>query len=218
MVSYKSKPSKCVLMLSTLHSDGKIDESGDFAKPQIITFYNFTKVGVDIVDWMKAMYSVGRVSCQWPLTIFLGLLNIGRINSQIIFKSNTNNDLPCQVYLKTLAVDLMKHLINHSKIPNIPFHDQKIMKCIAGVDKDGIPLEIQQGFCAFCTHMKYRKSKKQCGKCNRSICSEHIIYTCPDCSYWIPINIFSKVQSHSHKNVDFLYISICFNFHVNFEN
>lgn len=51
LVSYKAKANKIVLALSTLHNDDKIDEdTGDLSKPEIITFYNLTKGGVDVVE------------------------------------------------------------------------------------------------------------------------------------------------------------------------
>ena len=56
LVSYipKSKSKKKnVVLISSMHQDKKIDEatSGD-KKPEIISFYNSTKGGVDVVDIM----------------------------------------------------------------------------------------------------------------------------------------------------------------------
>lgn len=72
LVSYVPKPNKNVLLLSTMHTDGNIDEeTGEACKPEIITDYNLTKGGVDVVDKTKVEYSVTRFS-----TIFCILLNI----------------------------------------------------------------------------------------------------------------------------------------------
>nr|CAH7754010.1 unnamed protein product [Callosobruchus chinensis] len=88
--SYLPKKNKNVLLYSTMHDDGTIDENtGDYFKPELVTFYNMTKGGVDVVDLLKSYYDVSRISCRWPLTIFFSLLNIGAINSQIIHHSNT---------------------------------------------------------------------------------------------------------------------------------
>ncbi|KAG5876519.1 hypothetical protein JTB14_000186 [Gonioctena quinquepunctata] len=59
-------------------------------KPEIITFHNPTKGGVDVVDGMKCEYSVTRVSNFWPFTVLCSLLNIATINAQIIHSSNVN--------------------------------------------------------------------------------------------------------------------------------
>lgn len=41
------------MLLSTMHRDKAIDEdSGADKKPEIVTFYNKTKIGVDVVDQM----------------------------------------------------------------------------------------------------------------------------------------------------------------------
>lgn len=86
---------------------------------------------------MKALYSVSRVSCRWPLTLFFSLLNIGGINSFIIYKANTDDIIERRIYLKTLALFLMKeHLIRLSSILNIPMGDRATMKRIAGVEEE----------------------------------------------------------------------------------
>lgn len=48
-------------MISSLHYDDEIDiDSGPKQKPAIVTFYNMTKGGVDVVDQMCATYNVAR--------------------------------------------------------------------------------------------------------------------------------------------------------------
>lgn len=58
LVSFIPKKNKNVLMISTLHDDDSIDPESIQNKPKIITFYNLTKGGVDVVDRMKSEYSV----------------------------------------------------------------------------------------------------------------------------------------------------------------
>ena len=56
LVSYISKSKskkKNVVLISSMHQDKKIDEAtGGDKKPEIISFYNSTKGGVDVVDIM----------------------------------------------------------------------------------------------------------------------------------------------------------------------
>lgn len=55
MVSYVKKKGKNVLQLSTMHKHDYIDEtSREAMKPEMITFDNSSKGGVDVVDRLKS--------------------------------------------------------------------------------------------------------------------------------------------------------------------
>jgi len=128
LLSYVPKKGKNVMMLSTMHTQGDIDpNSGDKKLPEVISFYNMSKGGVDVVDELKGEYSVSRNSHRWPLTVFFSLLNIGGINSQIIYKSNTDIVIPRRKFLKQLGKDLCKpHMVRRQSIPtlSIPLRQQ----------------------------------------------------------------------------------------------
>jgi len=91
-----------VYLFSTLHHDDSIDKnSGQQEKPEIITFYNVTKGGVDAVDQLSATYDVSRNSRRCPLTIFFTILNTASINSDVVFRNNTNNyKIPRREFIK----------------------------------------------------------------------------------------------------------------------
>ena len=90
----QTKHKKSVVLFSSMHHDDKIDlESGDMKKPEIITFCNSTKGGVDMVDQMAGEYDTSRNSRRWPLTVFYALLNVFTINAYILFCHNTENKL-----------------------------------------------------------------------------------------------------------------------------
>lgn len=132
LVSYvpNKKNKKNVLMISTLHNDDRIDPTtGTNAKPEIITFYNKTKGGVDVVDRLKEEYSVARVACRWPLRLFFTILNIAGINSQIIYKENTGIIITRRDYLKQLALQLIQpHIQRRSTFQNISYPLQQVIK------------------------------------------------------------------------------------------
>jgi len=66
LVSYYPKKNKTVLAISSMHHDDAIDEeTGDKKKPDIITFYNRTKTGVDLVDQYCQNYNVTQNAGQW---------------------------------------------------------------------------------------------------------------------------------------------------------
>lgn len=190
ITSYVPKKYKNVLLLSTFHDDDEIDgQSGELKKPSVITFYNLTKGGVDVVDRMKTEYCVTRVSNRWPLTVFCGLLNIGGINSQIIFYTNTNEKLPRRTYLTDLARALTKpHLLRRSSIQNlsIPLR-QKITNCLGSQTSAAAPVPEQQERarnpkCFFCPKRKNRYTQNNCDTCAKPICKEHTGKTTLQCT------------------------------------
>ncbi|KAJ8968179.1 hypothetical protein NQ314_002438 [Rhamnusium bicolor] len=188
LVSYVPKPNKNVLLLSTLHNDDKIDErTGEACKPEVITDYNFTKGGVDVVDKMKAEYSVTRFSNRWPFTIFCSLLNISTINSQIIFRENTNTVLTRRHYILELSKQLaMPHLCRRSKIHTLPYQLSQRIRNITGkraVPNLNLPGEAKVR-CEFCPLRKYRFTQRHCSNCQSPICKEHTAVstlTCCQC-------------------------------------
>lgn len=128
------KKNQNVLMLSTLHDDDSIDPAtGDDQKPEVITFYNVTKGGVDVVDRKKKDYSVKRVNNRWPLVIFCGLLDLSTVNSQIIYFSNTGDLIPRRMFIKTLAMELVKpHLLRRASVDVLSIGFRQSIKNVLG--------------------------------------------------------------------------------------
>lgn len=98
--------------MSTLHHDDKIDATtGDRKKPEMITFYNSTKAGVDVVDALCGSYNVSRNSKRWSMTIFYGLLNIAAVNANIIFRENQRRHMKRTEFIRNLGLSLVhEHL------------------------------------------------------------------------------------------------------------
>ena len=59
MVSYVPQKNKAVILLSTMHHEISIDKEDHKKRPEIIKFYNKTKIGVDLVDQM-----IGTCTCR----------------------------------------------------------------------------------------------------------------------------------------------------------
>lgn len=134
LVSYVPSKKKVVLGLSTMHSTNQIDEStGDKKKPELITFYNLTKGGVDVVDRMCANYTVSRTSNRWPLTVFYFLLDIVGINAQIIYEGNSREKAVRRTFLKELGISLVKnHIQTRSTIVTLPKELRTKIRMILG--------------------------------------------------------------------------------------
>lgn len=58
--SYVPKKNKAVIMLSSMHISPVVDSNKETANPEIISYYNTTKSGVDNMDKLLAEYNVKR--------------------------------------------------------------------------------------------------------------------------------------------------------------
>lgn len=144
LVSYVPKVNKNVLLLSTMHDDDTIDKAtGEAFKPEVVTYYNSTKSGVDTVDQRKSLYSVSRISCRWPLRVFFSILDIAGINGHIIFHFNVLDIYePRRCYLQKLASELVKpHMIRRVSTQTLPFLLSLQIKKYLNLP----PVDIQQG-------------------------------------------------------------------------
>ncbi|XP_066982177.1 piggyBac transposable element-derived protein 4-like [Macrobrachium rosenbergii] len=110
LVSYVPDTKKeNVVLLSSMHLDDKIDPtSGDDKKPDIITFYNATKGGVDMVDQMAGEYDTSRNSRRWPLTVFYCLLNVSTINAYVLYSHKPENKLKRRFFIKSISMQLIE--------------------------------------------------------------------------------------------------------------
>ena len=82
MVSWHPKRSKFVLLLSSLHHNSNIVESG---KPEIVEFYNKTKGGVDDLDQKVCHYTTWRKTHRWSLAVFYNMLDISAYSVYVLF-------------------------------------------------------------------------------------------------------------------------------------
>ena len=78
MVSYVPQKNKALILLSTMHHEISIDEEDHKKRPEIIKFYDKTKIGVDLVDQMVGTYTCKRQARRWPLKLFFNLLEMSQ--------------------------------------------------------------------------------------------------------------------------------------------
>lgn len=86
LVSYIPKKGKNVVLMSTLHRDGRLCGQ-EHQKPEMIMDYNATKGGVDNLDKLVGAYSCKRKTLRWPLVIFFDMLDISAYNAFVIWMS-----------------------------------------------------------------------------------------------------------------------------------
>lgn len=184
LCSYVPKPKKAVLLLSTMHHNSNVE--GD-RKPEIIHFYNKTKGGVDTNDQMCANYNVGRRTKRWPMVIFFHIVNVSGINSCIIYKSKIDSSLSRRIFLKRLAVDLVKpHQLSRAGIRTLPRPLQNRLKRHLENEDPASASRADRSpsykRCHICPRIKDRKTKTECCKCLRHVCNDHVILICQNCN------------------------------------
>lgn len=80
-----------IMLVSSMHHQKTSDTSKDL--PEIISFYNSLKGGVDSLDEKCTKYTCSRRSRRWPLVIFYRILDIAAANSFIMSSYPTPNRL-----------------------------------------------------------------------------------------------------------------------------
>lgn len=187
LVSYVPKPRKNVFLLSSLHHQMEIDEAtGAKQKPEIISFYNRTKSGVDNVDKLIRSYDVSRNSRRWPLTLFFWMLNTAAINGKVIQILNIPEDKSNRrSFIKGLALALLEpHL--QSRKSNIRLSTDLRKRIAERTGDQGCPplKKSTPGIkrrCHVCPAKKDRKTQYICETCSCHICLDHSIFQCAKC-------------------------------------
>lgn len=187
IVSYAPKVNRSVVLISSMHHDNTIDHSsGNELKPEIVTYYNSTKSGVDVIDEKCATYSTSRRCRRWPLVLFYRLLDIAGINGQVIFTSN-NIDVnqPRRLFLKEIGSAMVKpQAARRSSQMNIPKQIRQSAKKIGEVVQETANRTIVRGKktrCVVCPRNKDNKTTNSCVKCYKPMCNKHMETICQEC-------------------------------------
>lgn len=184
LVSYVPKKGKNVLLMSSLHHDDAV-EDGENKLPEIISFYNLTKGGVDIVDQLSSSYDVSRASRRWPLTLFFSLLNTAGINSQIVYRENNDGELlQRRIFLRNLGLQLVsEHQKQRMANPRLSRELRGTIRKIRGETEPMTKKMRQdtQGRCQICPRKQDRKTKYKCESCGIFLCLQHVNIYCENC-------------------------------------
>lgn len=192
LVSYCPKRNKAVVLLSTMHvNDQSIDlDSGEKQKPEIVTLYNKTKVGVDVLDQMCAKYDVARNTKRWPMVVFFDLVNIAAINGSRIQTFNNKDSIDAKPqsrrkFLECLAWDLIKPQIQQRiELPSLPAELKRRARRLLGIDeipRQPLPQDNKVGRCFLCGRARDKSSRKSCQLCGYKVCQEHSSVICRSC-------------------------------------
>ena len=99
-VKYQPKEKKSVCLLSTMHSSTDVDTNTEKKKPEVILFYNANKVGVDCLVQMARLYTTA--TRRWPVAVWGNILDIAAINSWILFRQVTKENITRREFILIL--------------------------------------------------------------------------------------------------------------------
>ena len=116
------------------------------------------------------------------------VLSVAGINSQIIYKLNTNKKITRRIFLKNLASSLLRpYLKNKLTVPNLS-HTMRLKieeylgeKSDTKTIQEAEPSGSNRAKCNFCPRKKNRRITIKCHVCHNPICKEHSLALCPDC-------------------------------------
>lgn len=151
-------------------------------KPEIITFYNETKSGVDVVDKLCTTYNVARSTKRWPMVICL--LNIGEI-SRVIFRGNKNTFTTRREFLKKLGLALLDDQLKvRAQIKTLP-------REIKGMLEKCKPPETQQNVYEPTPGPSKRKRCEPCYQENKK--TSVTAYSCKTCGKHVCLKLHSNM-------------------------
>lgn len=179
LLSFIPKKYKAVILISSMHSSEFTDIDND--KPEVISFYNATKSGVDTLDYKCSIYSANRRTRRWPLAIFYHLISLSCANSHVLYSSIQPAKMDRFSFMKEIGLSLVKkHMDTRLKIPNLPDQVKKIIRETfypedqqkqRNTTHKSDRLEKRRN-CRFCPYTKNRMTNYKCVKCETPNCLE----------------------------------------------
>lgn len=180
---YQCKDNKYVVLLSTKHEKAEIGpdrgthERRQKRKPNTIIYYNKTKCGVDSVDQMSRIHSVKYPTRRWPVQVWGNILNLGGINSWIVYKQLNNSKISRRRFIEKLIEEIAEMLqpessTDEDEVPSTPARQPLRKRPRLDQQTPSTPKTVTcqirlcsknkaNGVCSIC-------SKSVCGKCCHS--------------------------------------------------
>ena len=185
LVSFCPKKNKVIICFSSLHKNGRISPESN--KPEIIEFYNKTKSGTDVFDFLCGTFSYARKTRRWTMRFFMGMLDQASVNACILFNfaATTAQTKDRRDFLKSLIRSLtLPQLRDKLKLTNIP---RKTVTQIREILNELLDEMVSSGKlakrkrCGECTSEQDRKTLHCCVRCQLLLCDDHRKSLCSRC-------------------------------------
>ncbi|GFO49386.1 PiggyBac transposable element-derived protein 4 [Plakobranchus ocellatus] len=198
LVSCKSGQKKNVIVLSSMHSDAAIvPEKGEKNLPEVVSFYNATKGGVDCMDVMAHAMTAKRQTKRWPMLMLYNMLDLASIASLVVFRSKFpdsqfSKSARCRFFQLEVAKGLLVPQMERRRmIKHLPRQLTTTIDLVLDKDPEGdtqaqnaaqsTAVRSKRKRCAVCPAKRDRKTSSHCNLCGKPICSEHMVPSCNSC-------------------------------------
>lgn len=193
LVSYVPKKSKAVILMSSMHHTQFTDSSNN--KPEIISFYNATKSGVDTLDMKCSNYSANRKTRRWPLAILYYMLAMCSSNAYTLYNIfQSTKKMSRYDFVLNLGISLAKpYMKKRLLIPNLPEDLRKsIVEALQETEtrreteasKETVIKSdklAKRKSCRYCPYQKKRATQYKCIECETPTCLECSKKICNQC-------------------------------------
>lgn len=186
LVSYIPKKNKAVILISSMHHSRSTDVESN--KPEIISFYNSTKGGVDALDEKCTIYSSSRRTRRWPMAIFYQILDMSCVNAFVMHNCFKNNENTSRIkFMKALAKSLTEPFMRRRfENPRINLDIRNSIKRILALEEP-VPFEAEEKlevrkYCYLCPSKLHRKTFYLCCDCKKPICLSCSKKICTQCA------------------------------------
>jgi len=190
LLSFVPKKSKSVIVLSTMHHSEFADQKSN--KPEMISFYNSTKSGIDTLDMKCSNYSANRRTRRWPLAIFYYLISVSCSNAYVMYLHK--GKLTRFEFMKSIGISLLReHMKTRLQIPNLPDDLRKIISNTLGEEqreergaekiqtKERSDKLEKRKNCRYCPYSVNRMTAYKCIKCETPNCLQCSKKLCKVC-------------------------------------
>jgi len=174
LVKYQAKPTKTVLVLSTLHKGAACHTEGK-KKPESVLYYNENKCGVDMLDSMCRQMSTKAGCRRWPLAVFFNVLDIAGINAWIIFRKTTGSRQSRRQFLRQLSAELTEATTTSSASSSLT---TPALATSASSAARHLNRRVNCQVKALC---KRNRTTTLCDSCKRPVCGQCMASICKLC-------------------------------------
>lgn len=171
LVSYSPKNNKCVVLLSSEHTQADVDPNS--GKPQVILTYNKSKGGVDHLDQMCGAYTTRKRTQRWPKCVFQHMVDVSAFNAFVLWKEVTGKkNAKRRQFLKMLGAELCGGAVD----------EQGNIRTRNSTEQSSCPASsVAVGTRLRCRKCKVSKTLQRCQVCQNPLCVNCASFTCPNC-------------------------------------